>query len=85
MINNEYKTNHHTLFKSIRREYENENEYWSARDLARTLEYADYRNFIKVIEKAKEACQDSSHQVSDHFVDVNEMIRQELLCKQGAE
>lgn len=73
-MENEYKANHHTLFESIRREDENGNEYWSARDLARALEYTDYRNFIKVIEKAKEACQNSSHRVSDHFVDVNEMI-----------
>jgi DNA-damage-inducible protein D len=31
-------------------------EFWKARELAKTLEYADYRNFLRVIAKAKEAC-----------------------------
>lgn len=34
-------------------------EYWYARDLQKMLEYSDWRNFIKVIEKAKEACSNS--------------------------
>jgi DNA-damage-inducible protein D len=32
------------------------NEYWSSRDLADVLEYAQYRNFETVIEKAKLSC-----------------------------
>lgn len=50
------------------------NEFWSARELARVLEYTDFRNFIAVITKAREACANSGHVVADHFVDINEMV-----------
>ena len=63
-----------TTFESIKRIDENGVEYWSSRDLARILEYADYRNFIAVINKAKEACINSDNEVLDHFGDVTEMV-----------
>ena len=63
-----------TTFESIKRIDENGVEYWSSRDLARILEYADYRNFIAVINKAKEACINSGNEVLDHFGDVTEMV-----------
>ena len=49
-------------------------DYWSARELARVLEYTDFRNFNAVIAKAREACANSGHAVADHFVDINEMV-----------
>lgn len=49
-------------------------ECWSARELQLIFNYADWRNFIKVIEKAKNACINSGAEVSDHFVDVNKMV-----------
>ena len=52
----------------------NDIECWSARELQLIFNYSDWRNFSKVIEKAKEACNNSNIKVSDHFVDVNEMI-----------
>src|SRR3990167_7599854 len=51
-------------------------EYWMARDLQRLLDYDEWRNFLKVIDKAKLACSNSGQNVSDHFVDVNKTIRQ---------
>lgn len=63
-----------TLFESIKDTDKNGNEYWSSRKLAKVLEYADYRNFITVIGKAKEACQNSGITIEDHFVDINEMV-----------
>lgn len=63
-----------SIFEQIRRIDEKGNEYWSARDLSRVLEYTDYRNFEKVIQKAKEACKNSHQVVFDHFVDFNEMV-----------
>lgn len=63
-----------TLFESIKDTDKNCNEYWSSRKLAKVLEYADYRNFITVIGKAKEACQNSGIPIEDHFVDINEMV-----------
>ena len=62
-------------FESIRHETAEGYEYWSARELAKILGYAtNYRNFKPAIEKAKEACQNSGHAVSDHFADVRNMV-----------
>ncbi|WP_430541101.1 hypothetical protein [Sporosarcina thermotolerans] len=39
------------------------------------LRYKEWRNFIKVIEKAKSACKTSGNGVLDQLVDVNKMVR----------
>ena len=49
-------------------------EYWLARELQELLGYADWRNFLNAINKAKESCETSGEAVSDHFVDVNKMV-----------
>ena len=49
-------------------------ECWSARELQSIFNYTDWRNFLKVINKAKEACKNSDNAVSDHLVEVNKMI-----------
>ncbi|HUR65244.1 MAG TPA: DNA damage-inducible protein D [Chitinophagaceae bacterium] len=49
-------------------------ECWSARELQVFFNYKDWRNFLKVIDKAKAACENSGVAVSDHFVDINKMI-----------
>jgi DNA-damage-inducible protein D len=49
-------------------------ECWSARELQSIFNYKDWRNFLKVIDKAKAACENSGVYVSDHFVDINKMI-----------
>ena len=48
-----------STFESIKEVDINGNEYWNSRKLAKVLEYADYRNFITVVGKAKEACLNS--------------------------
>jgi DNA-damage-inducible protein D len=63
-----------SLFAQIRHETEEGYEYWSARELARALGYEDYRNFLKVAEKARIACENSGQAVEDHFVDTTDMI-----------
>lgn len=50
-------------------------EYWLARELQQLLGYAEWRNFLNAIEKAKESCKTTKEEVSDHFVDVNKMIQ----------
>jgi DNA-damage-inducible protein D len=49
-------------------------ECWSARELQKILGYAEWRNFLKVVDKAKEACIHVGEDVKHHFVDVNKMI-----------
>ena len=49
-------------------------ECWSARDLQCIFNYSDWRNFVKVIDKAKISCKTSNIVVSDHFVDINKMV-----------
>ncbi|WP_298273117.1 BRO family protein [Geobacter sp.] len=53
---------------------ENGLEYWLARDLQVLLDYDEWRNFSKVIEKAKTACEKSGQDVADHFVDFSKTI-----------
>ncbi|MEI7620982.1 MAG: DNA damage-inducible protein D [Candidatus Moraniibacteriota bacterium] len=63
------------LFESIKRVNEYQSEFWSARELAKALEYLDYRNFLVVIEKTKESCKNSDEVIHNHFVDASEMVK----------
>ena len=49
-------------------------ECWSARELQQVFHYSDWRNFLKVIDKAKISCESAGVAVSDHFVESNKMI-----------
>ena len=49
-------------------------EFWYARDLQELLGYTEWRNFLKVIEKAKDSAQNVGASVQNHFVDVNKMV-----------
>ncbi|MDP3435620.1 MAG: DNA damage-inducible protein D [Bacteroidales bacterium] len=73
-MSKELTKQHHSLFEQIRQTDENDNEFWSSRDLSKVLEYSEYRHFIPVIERAKEACVNSGQKVADHFEDILEMI-----------
>lgn len=61
-------------FDSIKQLDDEGNEYWYARDLQGILEYSEWRNFYKIIEKAKNACEASGHVVQSEFVDVNKLV-----------
>jgi DNA-damage-inducible protein D len=63
-----------TVFEQIKQLDENGNEFWGARKLSKVLEYTDFRNFSSVVNKAKEACQNSGQPIENHFVDFNEMV-----------
>jgi DNA-damage-inducible protein D len=62
-------------FEEIKQIDSNGAEYWSSRELAKALEYADYRNFVKAIDKAKVACENSGEVIHNHFVEATDMVK----------
>ncbi len=74
MTRNYIVKQHHVTFESIRHFDEAGHEYWQARQFSKVLEYSEYRHFLPVIEKAKEACAKSGNRVEDHFEDILEMV-----------
>ena len=72
---NEIKEYNETIFENIKHIDEYGNEYWSARELSKVLEYRDWRNFLKVLNKAKEACINSGYNVEEQLVEVNKLSK----------
>ena len=68
---NEVKSYNEQTFESIKHVNENGVEFWYARELQTALEYSEWRNFEKVINKAKDACVGAGNSLSGCFVDVN--------------
>lgn len=62
------------VFEKIKHLDENGIEFWYARDLQVVLEYKEWRNFTKVIDKAKDACINSNFSISDHFERIDKTI-----------
>ena len=54
---------------------ENGIEFWFARDIQHLLGYSEWRNFQKVIIKAKTSCEATGNDILDHFVEVNKMVQ----------
>lgn len=65
---------HHATFEAIRHVDAAGNEFWQARELARVLEYSEYRHFLPVVQRAQGACRNSGRAVADHFEHVLEMV-----------
>jgi DNA-damage-inducible protein D len=74
MTDTSVSTQHHATFEGLRQVDEDGNEYWMARQLASVLDYSQYRHFLPVIERAKEACLLSGQPVDDHMEDVLTMV-----------
>ena len=71
-ITDKYTNN---TFENIKHIDEHGNEYWYARELSKVLEYRDWRNFLKVLKKAKEACKNSGFNVDEQLVEVNKLSK----------
>ena len=61
-------------FEDIKRLREDGTEYWYARELANALEYVEWRNFNKVLDRAKLACKNSGQEIDNDFVEVNKIV-----------
>ena len=71
---NELEISNNTTFESIKHVDENGFEFWYARELMNVLEYTKWQNFIKVIDKAKIACEKSSNNAFEQFTEVSKPI-----------
>ncbi len=65
-LSNNFEDHSHTTENGI--------EFWFARDLQHLLGYTKWDNFVKIIIKAKTACEASENNISDHFADVGKMV-----------
>jgi len=65
---------HYQTFDSIKETDSAGRELWTSRKLSNILDYSEYRHFLPVVEKAKEACKKSGHEVSDHFEEFLGMV-----------
>lgn len=61
-------------FEDIKHIDNNGVEYWLARELKEVLDYKEWRNFLKVIDKARTSVETSDINILDHFVDVSKMV-----------
>ena len=64
----------HKQLEDIKHTDDNGIEFWYARELASVLDYTQWRNFTKVIDKAMLSCQNSGFECADHFVDVSKTV-----------
>lgn len=61
-------------FEDIKQIDEKGKEFWYARELAGVLDYTEWRNFSKVIDRAMLACKNSGREIEGDFVEVNKIV-----------
>ncbi len=64
-----------SIFENIKHTDEYGNEFWYARELSKALEYKDWRNFLKVLNKAKDAVVNSGFNVNEQLVEVDKLSK----------
>ena len=62
-------------FEAYAKKTDEDVEFWLARDIQQLLGYDKWDNFLNVISKAKIACENTGHRVTDHFADVGKTIQ----------
>ena len=62
-------------FEDIKHIDENGVEFWYARELMHILQYSNWQNFEKIINKAKISCENSGISVFEHFTDVSKLSK----------
>lgn len=72
-MNNIEKNN--KSFESIKHIDGDDVEFWYARELMKVLQYSNWQNFEKIINKAKISCKNSGISVFEHFIDVNKLSK----------
>lgn len=77
----ELKGKEYKRFEDIKHIREDGSEYWSARELAPTLEYTQWRNFENVIKRAMIACENSGHNILNDFAEVSKIVEAGITSK----
>ena len=70
----ELKAREYKRFEDIKQIRADGTEFWSARELATTLEYNKWENFHKVIKRAMLACENSGRSVEECFPEVRKIV-----------
>ena len=66
------------IFENIKHIDEYGNEYWYARELSKVLEYKDWRNFLKVLNKAKDVHYEVGKKVRKAIADIGGTMPEEM-------
>lgn len=74
-----------SVFENAKKINENGSEYWQGRELQKILQYSTWEKFLNVIEKAKDACENSGHKPEDHFHRTVKMVAIGSGAQRGAE
>ena len=72
---NEINANYSKTFEDIKHIDENGIEFWYARELMPVLQYTNWQNFEKIVNKARVSCENSEISVFEHFTDVSKTIK----------
>lgn len=64
------QANEYVPFEQIKHFSEDGSEFWYARELSLVLDYVQWRNFAKVLDRAKIACKNSGYEINHHFAEV---------------
>ena len=75
------KEKEYRKFEDIKYMRKDGSEYWSARELADVLDYSQWRNFQKVIDRAMIACESSGHEVAYDFAEVSKIVEAYTISK----
>ena len=67
--------NNNKSFEDIKHIDENGIEFWYARELMPILQYSNWQNFEKIIDKAKISCENSDISIFEHFTDVSKLSK----------
>ena len=62
-------------FEDIKHIDENGVEFWYGRELMPILQYSNWQNFEKIIDKAKISCKNSGISVLEHFTDASKLSK----------
>lgn len=68
------QANEYVPFEKIKHFSEDGSEFWYARELSLVLEYMQWRNFAKVLDRAKIACKNSGYLINHHFAEVSKIV-----------